>query len=355
MFDTSWVADLDAETACAAITATQEALRTQEWHELVLAAHWAALHDPHTRHDPGTPGSGTPGSGTPGSGTPGARGGERVVRPGGDGTPQVAEFASAELGLVMGIGYLAAGSRSGDAVALQPRHPRLWQALAEGKGRVWKARQVARMVHAADLTAAQARFVDEATTPYVDTLAWAAFTPLVEARIIEADPAAAEARRVAAALERFVATGRSSEFGLKTLIARANAGEVIYFVAMCDRIAQILALEGDPDPADVRRSKALAILANPARALALLTRHATTEPRPGDPDRSPLDHDDQHHHDDDRDNQDHSDVQDVQDDQERRDDRAGQTDQAVQADGAEGAAAAAGRLPVLDPERLRPR
>ena len=80
---------------------------------------------------------------------------------------------------------------------------------------VWKARQVARMVHAADLTAAQARFVDEATTPYVDTLAWAAFTRLVEARIIEAAPAAAEARRVAAALERFVATGRSSEFGLK--------------------------------------------------------------------------------------------------------------------------------------------
>src|SRR3954451_12649209 len=154
------------------------------------------------------------------------------------------------------------------------------------------------MVHAADLTAAQARFVDEATTPYVDTLAWAAFTRLVEARIIEADPAAAEARRVAPALERFVATGRSSEFGLKTLIARANAGEVIYFMAMCDRIAQILALEGDPDPADVRRSKALAILANPARALAMLVRHATTQPHPHDPDRSPLGHDGQDHQDD---------------------------------------------------------
>src|SRR3954453_2502409 len=260
MFDTSWVADLDAETACAAITATQEALRTQEWHELVLAGHWAALHDPHTLcRDPGL-------------GTPRAPGGERAVRPGGGGTPQVAEFASAELGLVMGIGFIAAGTLIRDALDLQHRHPRLWQALAEGKGRVWKARQVARMVHAADLTAAQARFVDEATTPYVDTLAWAAFTRLVEARIIEADPDAAEARRVAAALERFVATGRSSEFGLKTLIARANAGEVIYFVAMCDRIAQILALEGDPDSADVRRSKALAILANPARALAMLVR-----------------------------------------------------------------------------------
>src|SRR3954447_17864031 len=300
MFDTSWVADLDAETACAAITATQDALRTQEWHELVLAGHWAALHDPHTVcRDPGTPGSGTPGSGTPGAGRPGARGGERAVRPGGDGTPQVAEFASAELGLVMGIGFIAAGSLIRDALDLQHRHPRLWQALAEGKGRVWKARQVARMVHAAGLSGGQARFVDEATTPYLDTLASAAFTRLVEARIIEADPEAAEARRVAAALERFVSTGRSSEFGLTTLIARANAGEVIYFVAMCDRIAQILALEGDPESADVRRSKALAIPATPARALALLTRHATTEPHPGDPDRSRLDHDDQAPRDDD--------------------------------------------------------
>src|SRR3954451_23896467 len=167
------------------------------------------------------------------------------------------------------------------------------------------------MVHAADLTAAQARFVDEATTPYVDTLAWAAFTRLVEARIIEADPAAAEARRVAPALERFVATGRSSEFGLKTLIARANAGEVIYFMAMCDRIAQILALEGDPDPADVRRSKALAILANPARALAMLVRHATSQPHPHDPDQSPLGHDDQKQQDEHDDQDDHAEQPDV--------------------------------------------
>jgi hypothetical protein len=83
-------------------------------------------------------------------------------------------------------------------------------------------------------------------------------------------------------MARFVSTGRSTEHGLKTLIARAGAGEVIYFVAVCDRIAQILRLQGDPDSIDVRRSKALAILANPARALALLTRHATTDPDPED-------------------------------------------------------------------------
>ena len=53
---------------------------------------------------------------------------------------------------------------------------------------------------------------------------------------------------------------------------------MIFFVAMCDRIAQILLLEGDEDPVDVRRSKAVGILANPARALALLQKHAGTAP-----------------------------------------------------------------------------
>jgi hypothetical protein len=52
---------------------------------------------------------------------------------------------------------------------------------------------------------------------------------------------------------------------------------VIVFVAMCDRIAQILLLEGDTDPVDVRRSRALGVLANPARALILLERYAARD------------------------------------------------------------------------------
>jgi hypothetical protein len=71
-------------------------------------------------------------------------------------------------------------------------------------------------------------------------------------------------------MARFVRTGQSSEYGIKTLIARANAGDVIFFQAMVDRIAQILLLQGDLESADVRRSKAVGILGNPLRALALL-------------------------------------------------------------------------------------
>lgn len=44
MFDTSWIADLDARSASEMVVATQTELREQELRELLLAAHWAALH-----------------------------------------------------------------------------------------------------------------------------------------------------------------------------------------------------------------------------------------------------------------------------------------------------------------------
>jgi hypothetical protein len=136
--------------------------------------------------------------------------------------------------------------------------------------RVWQARRVARMCAAAGLDRDQARWVDSVTTPYAGVLPWGRFESLVEAKIIEADPEAAEERPAAAAMERFVRTGQSDEYGLKTLVARANAGEIVFFVAMVDRLAEILAARGDTDPAGVRRSKAIGILATPARAVLLL-------------------------------------------------------------------------------------
>ena len=94
-----------------------------------------------------------------------------------------------------------------DAFDLQHRHPRLWAALARGEGRVWKARKVAHLVHAAGLAREEAWLVDERTTAYVDSLPWGSFVRLVEAEIIAVDPAAAEQRRQARELEQFVSTG----------------------------------------------------------------------------------------------------------------------------------------------------
>ena len=109
----------------------------------------------------------------------------------------------------------------------------------------------------------------------------ARFLALVDAKIIEADPAAAEERARTRALARFVRSGPVDEDGMKTLIARANAGDITVFMAMLDRIAVILAAHGDPTTIEVRRTTAMRILANPARALALLVGRHPRAPRPG--------------------------------------------------------------------------
>jgi hypothetical protein len=239
------------EAAAAAITAHRvEHLRVGA-ERLVLAAHWCDLHPAgeDTIDLPGRP---------------------RAKRSGADGTPDVDEFAAEELGCLLGIHPHAAHNLTADAVNLRHRHPRLWARVCDGEVVDWVAVKTARLVAAAGLTLAQARWVDEVTADYVMSLPVGRYLSLVEARIIAADPEAAERRREAAALDRFVRTGQSTEHGIKSLVARATAGEIIYLVAVVDRIAQILALQGDTDSADVRRSKALGILATPARALQLL-------------------------------------------------------------------------------------
>ncbi len=97
--------------ACRAVAGTQQDLREAEWRELALAAHWADLHDEQT---------------IPVSVGPVLAGLERAVRLGGDGTPLVAEFACAELAVLMGIGCVAAEHLVRDALDLRHRHPVLW-------------------------------------------------------------------------------------------------------------------------------------------------------------------------------------------------------------------------------------
>jgi hypothetical protein len=68
---------------------------------------------------------------------------------------------------------------------------------------------------------------------------------------------------------------------LKLIVARAVAGDAVWFLATLNRLADILGLEGDEDPVGVRRSKAIGILAQPAKALEMLARHRN-DPDPAD-------------------------------------------------------------------------
>ena len=69
-----------------------------------------------------------------------------------------------------------------------------------------------------------------------------------------------------------------SEDGLKTIVAKATAGDAVWFLAAVNRIAEILAAQGDTDPVGVRRARAVGILARPAEALRLLIDHQHDQP-----------------------------------------------------------------------------
>lgn len=260
VMEIAWIDDTDGQAAAAALVATRTAQREAEATEFALTEHWATLHD-----EDSLPRGGT------GRALPGA---ERARQLGGDGTPLVAEFAVAELAVVTGRGRVAAQAFVADSLDVRHRLPQLWTAVMELRVPVWQARKIAARLRAVGLDREQARWVDRQVTPYVPSLPWARIEALVEAKIIEADPNAAAERARAAALEQFVATGQCNEHGLKTMIVKANAGDVVLFVAMCDRIAQILLLYGDTSPVGVRRARAVGILADPARALRLLAEHA---------------------------------------------------------------------------------
>jgi hypothetical protein len=245
--------ELDASGTLAAAEANEHTLITAETRRLQIAAHWADLH---------------PGDAVTGSRLPGA---EHPVRLGGDGTPTVADFAPAELGCVLRISDGSAARLIADALDLRHRLRLIWAAALAGQVPAYQARRIAAATR--HLTADQAGWVDEQLAPSLGAVSWGRLQTLLEATIIDADPIGAEQQATAAASERFVRLGRNSEHGLKLIIARATAGDAIWFKATIDRIAEILARTGDTDPIEVRRSKAIGILAQPAHALQLLCQH----------------------------------------------------------------------------------
>lgn len=228
MFDMDWMADLDGEAVCAPTAGNHRALLEREATQIYLAVHWADLYNGDARDATGRllPGM------------------ERARRLGAAGTPRVLEFAHTEFAALQDMHPLTGQRLIRDGLNLRHRHPRLWARIRSGQVRVWAACKIAQQCAALDHD--QALWVDAATAEYSDTLSFGRFQTLVAARIIEVDPDAEEARRRAAEAERFVRTGQCNAHGLKTLVAKAQAGDVIWFVAMADRIATILAANGDP-------------------------------------------------------------------------------------------------------------
>ncbi len=228
---------------------------------LVLAAHWADLHPEELLGSRPVPGA------------------ERAVELGGEGTPRVCEFAPVELGLSLQLHALSARNLIADALDLRHRLSALWALTVDDLALPdWVARKIAATTRR--LTWSQVREVDERLADVAATLPPSRLLRLVEAMVLAADEQAEEARE-AALRARFVTVNQSTELGTKGVYARLDVADAVRLDAEIDRLARVLASRGDGSTLDVRRSRALGLLARPAAALRLV---AEAEPDALDPD-----------------------------------------------------------------------
>ncbi len=244
------LAGLDAAGVLSEAAGTKQVERRVQAKQLWLAMRWADLHAVLTR--PGAVGKGR----------------ERLVRLGGDGTPEVAEFAAAELGAVLAMTDGAAKSLIGDGLDLRHRFPLLWRRVQDGWVEVWLARRIVQ--EARPLTVEAAAAVDARIADLAGGLTWRRLKAIVAAAILAADPAKAADDAQEAASGVGVFPDPESKDGYQGIFIKARAGDVTAFDAAVDLIARALKTIGDTRPVQQRRASAVGILADPAAAHDLI-------------------------------------------------------------------------------------
>ena len=208
----------------------------------------------------------------------GCDGRERAVVLGGDGCPEVLEFAVAEFAVVLGISPRVAADYLGQALALRHRFPFTWARVLAGEATAWKACRI--VADCVKLSADAAAYVDQRIARLIDSITPYRLDKIVKAAKMHADADLARAEAAEKARERGVFVGRADEHGTKTMYIKAAAGAVIRTKATLDAIAEALKTFGDTRPVQHRRADAVGIIADPRYTQELLTQarnhHLTT-------------------------------------------------------------------------------
>lgn len=275
------IEDLDPAQTLAALEHGVARRRAAELDDLLLVAHWAALHGTDPRDDPDADHS---------SRRP--PGGDRLEQVGGDGTPPVRELSLCELGIARGVHTLTARAVTADVLDLVHRLPRTWAVVRDLRTDAWVARKVASMSRHLDLSAVAV--VDAAVARAIAGEAPSRVFALAEAKVIEADREGHQARLDAARQRRGVFLGRADDDGLQCVIARVTRGDAAWVDATVSRVAEVLATRPEHEGAsrDLLRATAFGHLARPAELLRLLLdedgrSRPDPDPDPDEPDPTP--------------------------------------------------------------------
>ncbi len=234
------------------------ARRQAEVHDLLVVAHWADLHSDLPVEDPDKP----------------AYARERMIQPGGDGTPAMREFALTELAWAKEIHHATLRAQVADILDLRHRLPLTFEVMLGLDCEPWIARKVATITR--HLEHDRVGLVDRAVAKAISGESPAALLELARAKTIEADPEHEAGRLEVERRRRYVALSRADASGYRNVIARVTDGDAVWIDAMVDRVADILALtHGHDHNRDELRSLAMGWLVRPADLLQLLVSHTT--------------------------------------------------------------------------------
>jgi hypothetical protein len=263
------IGDLSAAELLAAEESGVRQKRQLEVDALLRLLAWCDLHSLDPQSQPGA--------------VPVRLGGDRLVRLGGEGTPETSELCMAEFAVASNAGWIATSHRAAAALDLRHRLPRLWERVQRLDVEVWVARRIA------DLS----RQLSRAAVETVDISVAAAYdlTPgrlieLAEARIIEADPQA-HRERIAAEEARVGVFARrrragdavvdlDGQAGVQPITLRLPNAGALEFTTSVDEVAQALADqhvaddEDDVPTMDQFRARAVELLADPYAAVRFL-------------------------------------------------------------------------------------
>jgi len=247
--------DLDTAATLDVAAAALRATRAADAQVLQIAAHWADLH--------------------PGVGPVRDEHGwvEHPVQLGGEGTPEVMEFCTAELALMLEIHPLGCRALLAGVLDLRHRMRHLWAMTVEDL-RVpdWVALKIARTTR--HLTKATAAVIDARIAGDTDdaaTLSPARLFDLVEGMVLAADNKSADEDRDKGLGKRFVnISDHKSDPGTTGVYGCVDDAGGMALEETITRLAKALADAGHTDSVDVLRAKALVLLATPVLALQYL-------------------------------------------------------------------------------------
>ncbi len=196
----------------------------------------------------------------------GPHGIEGVLRLCGQNAYLVTEFGITELAARLGKSETAARHYVGQSLETRDRLPRLWTRVMSGDLPAWKARRIAQ--HTIPLGEATAAWVDAQLAPFAHKIGAGRIQACVDAAIVRFEPDLADEKARKAADGRGVWVEHDDD-GTSRVSATTSTPDAVAFEHAVGGVASTLAALGDEDDLDIRRAKALGILADPQHALDL--------------------------------------------------------------------------------------